>query len=82
MVDKEKIIDAALKTTECTKEFCECFGGVLCPISHSTACCLFCKDAPHLEASDEDKKTINEIGHCGNPRCNIAKAKIYFGFSI
>lgn len=79
---KEEIIKIAESLECCTEDLGECFEGELCPISHSTACCLHCKDAPHIEASEGDRIVINNLGHCNEPRCFRALAKFYYNIDV
>jgi len=75
----EQVIEYANQTKYCTEEKGQCFSQELCPVSHSTACCLHCKSSSHTEASKEDKAYIDENFTCKNPRCFRAVAVLFLG---
>ena len=63
---KDEIIKLAKGLTHCTCALHECFESELCPQSHSTACCLHCGEASHIETDDNIKVVINNLGHCND----------------
>ena len=79
---EEEIIEFANQTKGCTEETGQCFCHELCPISHSTACCLHCNMSPHELASEEDKKYIRENFICKEPRCFRAIAVLFLGAKL
>lgn len=79
---KEETITNAKNLQFCTEDLKECFEGELCPISHSTACCLHCAEFPHEGLDNETKRLIMRQGHCNEIRCFRAKAIMVYGVDI
>ena len=75
----EQIVEFAEQTKYCTEDKGQCFSQELCPVSHSTACCLHCSLSFHTEASKEDKEYIDKNFICKNPRCFRAVAVLFLG---
>lgn len=77
-----EIIELANETKYCTEDKGQCFSQELCPVSHSTACCMHCTLSAHSEASKEDKAFIDENFTCKNPRCFRAIAVLFLGKTL
>lgn len=78
----EQINKLAEDTKYCTEDKGQCFYHELCPVSHTTACCLHCKMSSHLEASKDDKAYIDKNFACKNPRCFRAVAVLFLGTEL
>ncbi|MCK5016297.1 MAG: hypothetical protein KAS32_04420 [Candidatus Peribacteraceae bacterium] len=78
----EEIIKTARNLKYCSENTGECFHSELCPVSHSTACCMHCKEFDHGDIDEETRLFIEKHGHCNDIRCFRAKAILMYGAKI